>query len=223
MQMLHLRAYTTVWTEDGDPAKRDSHLGWKLREQWALTPAEVYCLMDDVQRIVMAGRMGDEKAVLRKRMAQYVSLVGVIEPLELESSRGRSQWILTEGKVIEIFPFIAHAMEVIVYGRRGAAGDLSGNGYVAPEYRDELTPAQTKWVLSEWRQLVSISQDNSTSQVDKGPEEEAKGQARDREWITIPYKTSQGLRNTNNFQVGQWQAVKQELLNMLFKGGDCNL
>ena len=42
----------------------------------------------------------------------------------------------------------------------------------------------------------------------------------DREWITIPYQTAQGLSNTNELRVGQWQAVKQELLNMLFKGGD---
>ena len=118
-----------------------------------------------------------------------------------------------------IFPLIAHAMEIIIYGRKGVAGCSQGNGHVAPMYRDELEPVQTKWVLKEWRELIRLSEMSRPPQVNQSAEEELRGEARDREWITIPYREAEGLRNTEELQYGQWEAVKYELIRMLFKEG----
>ena len=40
----------------------------------------------------------------------------------------------------------------------------------------------------------------------------------DREWISVPFKKSEGFHGTNEMPFGEWEGVKQELIRMLFDG-----
>jgi hypothetical protein len=221
---ITLRSHSRVWDEKGEIISRDHvQVGGRIKEEWSMTPGEIYCLYDDVQRIVTAGRMGDEKALLRKQMIQYSPLKETIDNNKLEAPEGRSRWIIEDRKTVGIFPLIAHAMEIIIYGRKGVAGCSQSNGHIAPMYRDHLEPVQTKWVINEWRELIRLSEMTRPLQSNQSAEEELKGESRSREWIAIPFRKAEGLLNTEELMKYQWEAVKYELIRMLFEEGDSNL
>ena len=51
--------------------------------------------------------------------------------------------------------------------------------------------------------------------------EELKAEEEDREWISVPFKTAEGMQGTDEMPFGDWEGVKQELIQNLFHGREC--
>ena len=89
------RVRSRCWSKDGttDIERSDGSITAEQREGWSISADEAYCLLDDVQRIVLAMRMGEHRALLRRRMGTYERLEGIVDPAALNNPSGRSQWL----------------------------------------------------------------------------------------------------------------------------------
>jgi hypothetical protein len=236
------RNWNQCWSEEGmtDTVRHDSSITAEQREYWSITGDEVYCLLDDVQRIVLAMRMGEHRALLRKRMGTYERLEGEMDPTVLYDHSGRSQWVQSGQRDCEIFPNILHAMEIIIDGRNGGTQRNDwGEVKVIRDGRKRLRKGRTIRVIQEWRRLRETSREDSLTclqqwrvQQSESREvvlaelwatEELKAEGEDREWISVPFKTAEGMQGTDEMPFGDWEGVKQELIRILFKGREKRL
>ena len=173
-------------------------------------------------------------------MGTYEMLERTVDPTVLHHHSGRSQWVRRGRRDCEIFPNILHAMEIIIFGQKGGTQRNDwGEGKAIRDGRKRLRQGRTIRVIQEWRRLRETSradslicrqrwwgrQSESRDAViaESWATKELKAEEEDREWISVPFKTAEGMRGTDEMPFGDWEGVKQELIWILFQGREKRL
>ena len=128
-------------------------------------------------------------------------------------------------------------MEIIIYGRNdGTQRNEWGDTRPSRDFRyirSRLGQERTVQVIQEWRRLREMARADSLTYLQQWRAQqqiesrdavlseawavgELTAEEDDREWISVPFKKSEGFHGTNEMPFGEWEGVKQELIRMLF-------